>query len=164
MIMTNLQLKKYYFPNKQIENLVSKNISKLIKFYGEKTLFENINLLPYERLEHEKELTDKTIKLLEDNKNLYYNFAFTYSISDKNVLADIILQSIMAFSKLNNSKYIDMDIFLNPNSMLFFENIYPATIQRWQENTNSNILSYTYMMKNKIKLIDKIIFNKFDLN
>ena len=164
MIMSNSQLKKYYFPNKQIENLAKKYFPNLIDFYGDKTLFENKNLLPNERLILEKELTEKMVSFLNENKNIFYDFALTYSINDKEILAEIILQSIMAYSKLNNPKYKTIDIFLDPNSMLYFENLYPATIQRWLEDKNTTILNYVFIMKEIIYFIKDFNFDFFDKN
>lgn len=100
MKISNTQLKLYYLPNKQIESLAKKHLPKLIKLYRNKDLFKNKNLQSYERLNLENKLIDKTIKILKENKNLFYDFAFTYSINDKGVLAEIILQSIMVYSKL----------------------------------------------------------------
>lgn len=164
MIMSNSQLKKYYFPNKQIENLAKKYFPNLIAFYGNKTLFENKNLLPNERLILEKELTEKMVSFLNENKNIFYDFALTYSINDKEILAEIILQSIMAYSKLNNPKYKTMDIFLDSNSMLYFENLYPATIQGWLEDKNTTILNYIFIMKEILHFIKNFNFNFFDKN
>ena len=50
-----------------------------------------------------------------------------------------------------------MNIFLDPNSMLCFENLYPATIQMWFEDKNTTILNYVVMMKEIIKLTNKLI-------
>lgn len=57
--MTNSQLKKYYFPNSNIENNIKKYLPDLINLYGEKTLFENKKLILSERLLLETETIKK---------------------------------------------------------------------------------------------------------
>ncbi len=89
-------------------------------------------MLPDERIRIEEELNMRFIDLLRNDKEMLSNFAFTYMLGNEMALAEIVLQSVMAYSRLFVKEYKKFDIFLDPNSILYFEGSYPATAQ-WLE-------------------------------
>ncbi len=161
MKITNSQLKRFYFPTKRIENLAKKYFPELINFYGKNNLFENKNLLPDERIRIEEELNRRFIELLRNDKDMLSNFAFTYMIGNEMVLAEIVLQSVMAYSKLFDEKYKDFDIFLDTNSVLYFEGSYPSTVQWLEKQKKVTILDFTEMMREMINALNHLDLNMF---
>lgn len=150
--MNKQELENYYFPTEKTKK-VKKYLPKIIKFVKLKNFFVESYLDNNERIFLQDKIQNKIQIFLKNNIDIYFDISFIYKLDSLVFLSEILIQVICAYLAIKSREYYN--IFLSPNSILYFENSYPSNILQWKQNNMLNILDYCNLYSNIIKNCNK---------
>ena len=135
--MKNKDLNNYFFPNDEIKILRKIHFNDIINFIGKNQFTVDTNCSSDERVKLQNKLEIKIQNYLKTN-NLQELFMKAYHLTILPLLSEMLLQSLAVHIYLNYNNL--EDVFLSPQSILYFENEYPSNIICWKKNKKLNIL------------------------
>ncbi len=83
-------------------------------------------------------MADKIIEYIFAKEKMKYDFVKAYGTEDDYILGELIVQSLVAHIAVELE--LDMNIFKNKRSILYFENTYPKNILIYKDKHKSGTL------------------------
>lgn len=150
--MNKQELENYYFPTEKTKK-VKKYLPKIIKFVKLKNFFVDPNLDNNERILLQDKIQNQIQVFLRNNIDIYFEISFIYKLNSLVCLSEILIQVVCAYLAIKSKK--DYNIFLFPNSILYFENTYPPNILQWKQNNKLNIFDYCNIYSKLLRECDE---------
>lgn len=141
------ELESYYFCTPDIDRLRIKHFATFKSLLGVENFFNNEKLTSDEHWEKLSDLADKLIKYIFDNNELKEEIISAYRTNDDYILGELLIQSIVADVVIELK--LNIDIFKDKRSILYFDGTYPKNISIYKNKEKSgNMFEYIEFFEN----------------
>lgn len=137
--MNTRKLLQYYFPNEETKKIKKLYFSTLKAVLGVENFVGNHNFTQHERITKRCNL-EKTLVEYITNCGILQEFIFVYKLQKPHLLCEQIFEAIVVDELIKCGKSLT-DIFLNKDSILYFDNKYPNGIDAILNGKEENILT-----------------------
>jgi len=132
------ELETYYFCTPDIDRLRDKYFSTFNEMLGIENYFNNEKLTDEEHWDKLTELADKLMNYLNNNKEIKEEFVNAYRTDSDYILGELLIQSLVADIVIKMK--LDINIFMDKKSILYFEKTYPKNISIYKNKERSGSL------------------------
>ena len=141
------ELESYYFCTPDIDKLRIKHFATFKTMLGVENFFNNEKLTSDEHWEKLSDMADKLIKYVFENKELKEEIISAYRTKDDYILGELLIQSIVADVVIELK--LNIDIFKDKRSILYFDGTYPKNISIYKNKEKSgNMFEYIEFFEN----------------
>lgn len=151
--MTKEDLKLYYFQTIELKRISDTYFSKIKEFIDVKEFFNNCNLTEDERVNKCCNMENKICEYIRSDKAIEEDFFKAYHLKGTNTLCEFVLQGIVANEVINNK--IEINIFLDKASVLYFNGEFPLNIKLWKKDKNETLIKHCEFYNKLYELFKK---------
>ena len=152
--MNTKDLELYYFNTTSLEDIRFKHFPILKKMFNVEDLLNNKDISEDDSLSKRAKIESIICDYIKSDEDISKDFFEAYYIDKPNEICELVLQGLVADEVIKNK--LDVNIFLDKASVLYFENKYPLNIEKWLKDKNCTIEKYCEDM---FELYD--LFNMF---
>jgi len=152
--MNTKDLELYYFNTASLEEIRFKHFPIIKQLFNSEDLLNNKDISEDESLSKRAKIESVICDYIKSNENISKEFYEVYHIDKPNEICELVLQGIIANEVIKQK--LDINIFLDKASVIYFENKYPRNIIKWQKDKTYTIEKYC---EDVLELYD--LFNMF---
>ena len=152
--MNTKDLELYYFNTASLEEIRFKYFPILRKMFNVEDLLNNKDISEDDSLSKRAKIENIICDYIKSDDDVSKDFFDAYHIDQPNEICELVLQGLVADEVIK--KKLDINIFLDKASVIYFENKYPRNIVKWQKDKTYTIEKYCEDM---LELYD--LFNMF---
>lgn len=152
--MNTKDLELYYFNTASLEEVRFKYFPILRKMFNVEDLLNNKDISEDDSLSKRAKIESIICDYIKSDDDVSKDFFDAYHIDKPNEICELVLQGLVADEVIK--KKLDINIFLDKASVIYFENKYPRNIVKWQKDKTYTIEKYCEDM---LELYD--LFNMF---
>ena len=152
--MNTKDLELYYFNTASLEEIRFKHFPIIKQLFNSEDLLNNKDISEDESLSKRAKIESVICDYIKSDEYISKEFYEAYHIDKPNEISELVLQGIIADEVIKQK--LDINIFLDKASVIYFENKYPRNIIKWQKDKTYTIEKYC---EDVLELYD--LFNMF---